>query len=56
MTHHASIAGRAAKAFERAESLSRNSVPGAAFHYFEEAYKLSRLAYELATDQVAEEE
>jgi hypothetical protein len=47
---------RAAKAFERAEERDDNSEYITATFNYRYAYKKLRLAYELATDQVAEEE
>jgi hypothetical protein len=56
MTQHASIAARAAMAFERAQERDDNSEYITATFNYRYAYKKMRLAYELATDQVAEEE
>lgn len=48
MTQHASIAGRAARA---ASAARMNTCDKSSARLYRRAYKLSRLAYELATDQ-----
>jgi hypothetical protein len=56
MTRHARIAGKAAKARKRAEAHIEVGDWLSAAASLSNAYDHQRLAYELATDQVAEEE
>lgn len=58
MTHSeaARIAGRAAKMAARADLRADDGYDYAARVLYQDAYKLMRLAYEKATDQVAEGE